>query len=603
MQDLLIWSLKSSAILVVLFTCYYFLFRSNTAFRLRRALLLGILGLSCLAPAFEIQVSEQNPFLIQKAVELKSIAMFEVNPINYSSYHSNPTPIPEQKANSIDWKSWALKAYGIGILLSLALLLFELGKVFYLRASSKRDHTMGRLVFRHSRISSPFSFFRWIFIPQDAQYESGTWKIIDTHEQTHVQKRHSIDLLLSRVAQSIMWFNPIIYLLQRELRSVHEAQADESVLQNTTLNTYAQTLMQVSLPGYQLPIGHSFAVISSFSKRLKLMKTHKTRLRTTILSLAILFTLSAGFISWSSLKGQDSPVRKKVSSDSSQRYSVFEDQLKMMNLRAKEEGYPEVSSREEALEIEKKNISQLRSSFYYIDKVPSRLKERLEKLKEIYPSKDILVQYITEPSSIDYQGTYFDNSAPLYIGQLTYDDKEELANISLRDTARTKSMVHVSKTYPVHFFNAYDYLEEYIASIHAQANYIMFYEVAKERDSEIYDENEVDIKPEPVGGVEAFERAIALDIKVPENLSKADLPESIEFSAVIYGGRQIGNVNLLTELKGSDKKNKEAYLFFGQIIQEIQDKTRQFYTWKRGMKDNQQVKVRVKISIPTKYMM
>lgn len=333
------------------------------------------------------------------------------------------------------------------------------------------------------------------------------------------------------------------------------------------------------------------------------MKTHKTRLRTTILSLAILFTLSAGFISWSSLKGQDSPVRKKVSSDSSQRYSVFEDQLKMMNLRAKEEGYPEVSSREEALEIEKKNISQLRSSFYYIDKVPSRLKERLEKLKEIYPSKDILVQYITEPSSIDYQGTYFDNSAPLYIGQLTYDDKEELANISLRDTARTKSMVHVSKTYPVHFFNAYDYLEEYIASIHAQANYIMFYEVAKERDSEIYDENEVDIKPEPVGGVEAFERAIALDIKVPENLSKADLPESIEFSAVIYGGRQIGNVNLLTELKGSDKKNKEAYLFFGQIIQEIQDKTRQFYTWKRGMKDNQQVKVRVKISIPTKYMM
>ena len=72
---------------------------------------------------------------------------------------------------------------------------------------------------------------------------------------------------------------------------------------------------------------------------------------------------------------------------------------------------------------------------------------------------------------------------------------------------------------------------------------------------------------------------------------------------VIYGGRQIGNVNLLTELKGSYEDNKETYLFLGELMQEIQNKTRQFYTWKRGIKNNQQVKVRVKISIPTKYMM
>lgn len=574
MENLLIWSLKSSAILVVLFTCYYFLFRSNTAFRLRRALLLGILGLSCLAPAFEIQVSEQNPFLIQKAVELKSIAMVEVNPINYSSYHSNPTPIPEQKANSIDWKSWALKAYGIGILLSLALLLFELGKVFYLRASGKRDHTMGRLVFRHSRISSPFSFFRWIFIPQDAQYEAGTWKIIDTHEQTHVQKRHSIDLLLSRVAQSIMWFNPIIYLLQRELRSVHEAQADEEVLQNTTLNTYAQTLMQVSLPGYQLPIGHSFAVISSFSKRLKLMKTHKTRIRTTIISLLIISTFSIGIIGWSSLKGQDIK-----SSDSTDKSDLF--------LTLKEE------------------TMGLRRTFLR-KKLTADHERIMELLQSENPDSELSYSYYAEANFKPYFDSFKPGYTPLYVGALSTDQKEELKELHRSDTVGIKIFRNndLTQLTEMTYQEAFPEMEDIIDM---SLNYIMIYSRTDEGlnhvREKIFDAKEVDELPEVMGGIEQLAKVIALDVKIPEEIERSKLPESIDFEFVVEGGQTISHLNLLTDLKGSDKKNKPYYLFFGKVHNHLRGKIAAIYPWKRGKKDGKEVLVRMKISIPTKYMM
>ena len=103
--------------------------------------------------------------------------------------------------------------------------------------------------------------------------------------------------------------------------------------------------------------------------------------------------------------------------------------------------------------------------------------------------------------------------------------------------------------------------------------------------------------------LEAFERAIALDINIPDSLEPEDLPETIDITAVITGGKDLHSVNLVTKIKGQDKKNDDLYKFYGSIIKEIQQKTRSFYSWKRGIKNGKEVKVRMTISIPTKYMM
>ncbi|MBO6763139.1 MAG: M56 family metallopeptidase, partial [Roseivirga sp.] len=315
MEQLLIWSLKSSAILAIVFACYYFLFRNNTVFKLRRALLLLILALSCLAPLFEIQISqEEQPVIIQQAAQLKSSTIGQIKLTPTKETAIQPHALPEEQAKTIDWRSVILYAYLIGIAASLALLLFELGKVIYLKFTGSRAPEMGRNVIVHSSITSPFSFNKTIFIPKDHDFSGTTWKTISIHEQAHIDKRHSLDLLFARLVQSLFWFNPIIYLLQKDLRTVHEAQADEEVLKNIGFSAYAQTLMQVSLPGYQLPVAHSFAVISSFSKRLKLMKTHRTKLKTTLLSIVAISLFSFGIIGWSSLKGQEEAITGRTES-------------------------------------------------------------------------------------------------------------------------------------------------------------------------------------------------------------------------------------------------------------------------------------------------
>ena len=99
-------------------------------------------------------------------------------------------------------------------------------------------------------------------------------------------------------------------VLQNELKGLHEAQADDGVLQQFDFKTYASALMNVSLATQEISVTHSFAVVSSFSKRLKLMKTHKTRLGKTLGFLSLFTILSFGIVGWTTLKSQEKDTSK-----------------------------------------------------------------------------------------------------------------------------------------------------------------------------------------------------------------------------------------------------------------------------------------------------
>ena len=88
-----------------------------------------------------------------------------------------------------------------------------------------------------------FSYFRWIFIPQkmNTTYDAQ----ILNHERSHVELRHSWDVLIVEVYIAFFWFNPFLYLYRKSLKSVHEYQADNSVLQNgLATEKYMQLLLK-----------------------------------------------------------------------------------------------------------------------------------------------------------------------------------------------------------------------------------------------------------------------------------------------------------------------------------------------------------------------
>ncbi|WP_420388139.1 M56 family metallopeptidase [Roseivirga sp.] len=585
MEELMIWSLRVSAMLTLLFAAYYFIFRNNTSFHLRRGLVLIILATCCLSPFLEYKVTKGEPRFIQQVAEQKPV-IFKTVPETTPSQQNILTEVDSFSVTytGIDWQERLSIIYVVGVMISLLALVLQAIKLLYWRYSGEKRLINGVTCVFHPAVSTPFSVSKVIFIPKDHTYTPEIWRIIQHHETTHIAQKHTIDLIFNQICQALLWYNPIIYLIGRELRVLHEALADEAALKSFQLRHYAEALIAVSLNGQQHALGHSFASISTLSKRLKFMNAHKTRLGTTIVAVLFITTYGLGILGWNAIQAQEKP-----GNDNDKNFGLIIEPTP-------------VNSKDEALQLMRNRLGIL-PSFIASDKLPPKFEVVLKRLKEVYPDKQIRYQYMQNPASFDYQGTYYKNNSPLYFGELDKNDRKELIQLSLKDSIRIRSTRISSNTMPNYMFDLYELINEFEREVEIELKYIMFYEPSFDRETEVFDEDEVDVKPEPVGGLETFTRAIALDTKLPSHIRKEDLPETIDFTAVVYGGRQISNLNLTTELKGSDRKNKPLYLFFGEVMEDIQNKTRQFYTWKRGVKDGEQVKVRVKISIPTKYMM
>ncbi len=564
-QEIFFWSARVSIVIALLYIAYWMLFKNNTHFQLRRIILISSLALAVLIPFIEIEVPLPWSNPVEQRLELMTNAPEStINPTvaPNSSYEINPIEV----VSDFSWTQLLLNIYFAGLAVSLALFFFELIKLAHWYYFGARRTDIQDNVITHKGIKYPFSFWKWIFIPQGTDYDKDIWEIIEKHESAHLNQYHTFDMVMINLLQCLIWYNPIIYLFQKDLKDNHEALADQSVLVSTDFKIYAQALVKVSINSNALNLGHSFALISTLSKRITAMQKQKTSLKKTLRSVLVLFSITLIITSTTILRAQD----KK-------------------------------ETRAEAYAVVKKRSS---FSFFLIQNhLSEKHRDILGRLHKVYPDKDITYRYSADPKAFEYLEQFQLNQNPLFFDKLETEEKTELYELAISDSTRMNAVGLMSSLESEHRFSFYDFLGELEESIQKTANYIVFYEPVKSEIEEVvYDITEVDIKPTPVGGIEALVRAIALDIEVPKSISKKDLPPSIDFEVVINGGRVMTNIKLLTELKGSDKKNEDMYLFFGQVHNMMLSKVREFYVWKRGIKDGKEVRVRTTIAIPTKYM-
>lgn len=74
----------------------------------------------------------------------------------------------------------------------------------------------------------PFSFGRFIII-SEKDYGAAA-SVILAHEKAHFARHHGIDLLLAQLFFILNWYNPVSFLLLREIRMNHEFEADRYVV-------------------------------------------------------------------------------------------------------------------------------------------------------------------------------------------------------------------------------------------------------------------------------------------------------------------------------------------------------------------------------------
>ncbi|MDE6457395.1 MAG: M56 family metallopeptidase [Muribaculum sp.] len=90
---------------------------------------------------------------------------------------------------------------------------------------------------------APFSIWGRIVV-SEADLDSDIGLII-AHERIHVARHHHFDLLLANITLILQWYNPAAWLMLKELRNVHEYQADKGAIAvATSLKEYQLMLIR-----------------------------------------------------------------------------------------------------------------------------------------------------------------------------------------------------------------------------------------------------------------------------------------------------------------------------------------------------------------------
>lgn len=122
-------------------------------------------------------------------------------------------------------------------------------------------------------LQNSFTFFKWIFIdPKNFENPAD----IIRHEQGHAEKLHSLDLVFFHVLTIFFWWQPSVWMMIKELKEVHEFEADDYALKISDL-TYRKTLVQCTLRAHGMNLASSFDDAPIFN-RLNFMKKMKKKI-------------------------------------------------------------------------------------------------------------------------------------------------------------------------------------------------------------------------------------------------------------------------------------------------------------------------------------
>ena len=188
------------------------------------------------------------------------------------------TITPDQATS--DWKSLLLQTVGFaywGMVIVLAIRFFiQLAGIIRLAFRCRKAKIGNTNVHLLRQASGPFSFFHWIFIHPTSHTEDELSEIL-THEQTHANQWHSIDVLVSEIVCIFCWFNPFAWLMKREIRTNLEYLADNRVLETGhDSKAYQYHLLGLSHHKAAATIYNSFNVLP-LKKRIKMMNKKRTR--------------------------------------------------------------------------------------------------------------------------------------------------------------------------------------------------------------------------------------------------------------------------------------------------------------------------------------
>jgi TonB family protein len=196
--------------------------------------------------------------------------------------------------------TWQVFAWMIYIAVSLIMIFFLARTIQYIRRISKkyRWEIIGNIkIFHTKEPQSPFSYFKKIFWNDELDIQGNEGNQILRHEFYHVRQNHSCDLLFLEIVKCIFWFNPFFYLLQKEIKVIHEFLADEYAASEHDRILYAKLLILQTINNKKLQIANAF-FHNQIKRRIAMItqpKFKRYNYLSRLMALPILFLLFCAF--------------------------------------------------------------------------------------------------------------------------------------------------------------------------------------------------------------------------------------------------------------------------------------------------------------------
>ena len=291
-EALFLYSVKSALVLTLLYLPYMLILRKESFFRLNRTVLLLILLLSLVLPLMNIHsLSWDNQPVVQAARQ----QMVEVGiPVNAGMLLPEVAVQGERNGIQVSWFHIVSILFVLGTLFVFFLRVSQILRMGYVTRTGSLWHQRedGVMVYCHADDVSPFSWMDNIVISA-RDYDENAREIL-LHERGHVMARHSWDLLLLALLQTMQWWNPLVYILGGSLRDVHEYEADDFVLRSGVSAKAYQLLLIKKVVG-----ASSYTFANNFDhsltlKRITMMQKSKSSvwMRSKVLYIIPMATLA-----------------------------------------------------------------------------------------------------------------------------------------------------------------------------------------------------------------------------------------------------------------------------------------------------------------------
>jgi TonB family protein len=152
-------------------------------------------------------------------------------------------------------------------------LLTDLGNLLLLISRHKKEES--NIIRFHTFRTAGFSALGYIFLNSSLSPEEE--KEIIRHEENHLRKNHFVDVMFIGIIRAFQWFNPVIYLLDRSLRAIHEYQADRGCLESgVAVTSYQNLLVSQVFRIRSFNLANSFSNPSLLRKRMVMMTRKPT---------------------------------------------------------------------------------------------------------------------------------------------------------------------------------------------------------------------------------------------------------------------------------------------------------------------------------------